>query len=377
LINAGTISEISAGYANWHFSGLCPDVSFPGTAGINKGCLQISLGVKATFDGTRVRLGKDGIALYDQGGYGRKEQGGLRLAPEEALYMLHRGKITLEGYDFDSLLATFTINPDFFRSFLVYRDIRERGYIIQPGPHDFRVFKRGHRPGKGRSQYMVRVISERELIAFTSVVEDVDAASNMRKQFILAVVDDEDELTYYEVKIQDLPKIAPAAACTPVQGTLFGGTVIVSLEPGTGIEDAWFGTRLDKKSLMISPVETVYLLNSGMLEIPGSQVNGDGYARLLGEKDVELNEKVLVYSHLRSLGYIPRTAYKFGHHFRVYSGKKKHSEMLVHAMPSSASMPMSVISRSVRLAHSVRKKMLFACVHQNTIQYIEFSRIKL
>lgn len=340
------------------------------------GCQHIVLEVKAVFDGKWVRLGGGGATLHEQGGYGRKENGGLRLAPEEALYLVHRNKIEVKEYDFDGLLAEFTQKKEFLRSFLVYRDIRERGYIIQPGPHDFRVFRRGERPGTGRSQYTIRVISERELISFDSITDDVRAATNMRKQHITAVVDDEDELTYYEVKVQDLPEVAPAATIPKTSGNLFGTSVIVPVGSNTDLADAWFGTSLDQHRLMLSPVEAIYLLGQGMLVIPGGP-DADAYLQSAGEGDLELSEKVQVYTHLRSLGYIPRTAYKFGHHFRVYSGKKKHSEVLVHALPEGASLPMSVISRSVRLAHSVRKKMLFACVHQNTIQYIEFSRIKL
>jgi len=51
--------------------------------------------------------------------------------------------------------------------------------------------------------------------------------------------------------------------------------------------------------------------------------------------------------------------------------------MLVHAVPAGTSMPMSAVSRSVRLAHSVKKKMLFACVRNSGIRYVEFGRIKL
>ena len=93
--------------------------------------------------------------------------------------------------------------------------------------------------------------------------------------------------------------------------------------------------------------------------------------------DHELAYKIKAYSHLRDLKNIPRTAYKFGHHFRVYSGGTQHSELLVHAIPVTESMPMSVVSRSVRLAHSVRKKMLFACVNTDNIEYIEFARVKM
>ena len=98
--------------------------------------------MKATFDGTAVRVGKDGRVLYEQSGYGRLEKDCVKLAPQEALYLLHRQKITLEGYTFDTLFSEFASERNFLRSFLVYRDLRERGYVVQTGPHDFRVFRR-------------------------------------------------------------------------------------------------------------------------------------------------------------------------------------------------------------------------------------------
>jgi tRNA-intron endonuclease len=109
----------------------------------------------------------------------------------------------------------------------------------------------------------------------------------------------------------------------------------------------------------------------------GEPMTAEQFLGAAAEKDVEIREKERVFSDLRGKGYIPRTGYKFGHHFRVYSGKKTHSEMLVHAVPSGTSTPMSVVSRSVRLAHSVKKKMLFACIYNTDIRYVEFARIKL
>ena len=73
------------------------------------------------------------------------------------------------------------------RSFLVYRDLRERGYVVQAGPHDFRVFRRGEKPGKGESVYLVRVLSERDPIRFGKLIEEVIASKNMRKQYVLAL----------------------------------------------------------------------------------------------------------------------------------------------------------------------------------------------
>ncbi|RXE55812.1 endonuclease [Methanoculleus taiwanensis] len=335
--------------------------------------------MKAIFDGRWVRLGGEGRTLYEQGGYGRPEGGGLRLAPQEALYLMERGKVEVQEYSFDALLGYFAGQQNFIRSYLVYRDIRERGYVVQPGPHDFRVFRRGHKPGGGRSQYLIRVLSERDLIEFERLSEDVLSSTNMRKQYVLAVVDDEDELTYYEVKVQNLPEIAPPAHGEPVNAAVYGTYALAHLSPGSTLEENWYGKRLDAERLMLRPVETIYLVRRDGLSLrsDGAVIDADTFVEIVGEKDVEIREKERVYADLRDKGYIPRTGYKFGHHFRVYSGKKTHSEMLVHAMPSGVSLPMSTISRSVRLAHSVKKKMLFGCVQSIDIRYVEFTRIKL
>ncbi len=335
--------------------------------------------MNGTFDGEGVLLGRDGLALYEQGGYGRPAAAGIRLAPPEALYLILRKKITVKGMDFDAILGVFADKPNFIRSFLVYRDIRERGYVIQPGPHDFRVFRRGEKPGTGRSLYTVRVLSERDLIHFEELGREIHTAGNMRKQHILAVVDDEDELTYYEVKIQPLSEPPASPLSGDFEADLYGSTAILHIPEGSLLEKHWFGKRLDEDRLLLSPLETEYLLGLGCLHLrrEGAAVTAGAYMDALLCEDVEFRDKVQAYADLRSRGYIPRTGYKFGHHFRVYTGKKSHSELLVHATPAGAGLPMSTISRSVRMAHSVKKKMLFASVHGNGIRYIEFTRIKL
>lgn len=140
-----------------------------------------------------------------------------------------------------------------------------------------------------------------------------------------------------------------------------------------------FGMRFDRTRLVLSSLETLYLMQAGLLVLlcEGKPVTMDEYLEIATISDLEMGEKVLVYSDLRAHGYTPKTGYKFGHHFRVYTGTKVHSEMLVHAVATAGAMPMSTISRSVRLSHSVKKKMLFGCVHTAGIHYIEFARIKL
>lgn len=109
----------------------------------------------------------------------------------------------------------------------------------------------------------------------------------------------------------------------------------------------------------------------------GKKISADEYRDLVRSFDPEMEHKILVYRDMKSKNLTPKTGYKFGHHFRVYSSQKVHSEMLVQGIPQELTLPMNSISRSVRMAHSVKKKMLFACIHHEGIAYIEFARIKL
>lgn len=336
--------------------------------------------MKATFDGTVVHVGKEGRILYEQSGYGRLEREGVKLFDQEALYLLHRQKIEVSGYTFNSLFSEFADRPGFFRSFLVYRDLRERGYVVQAGPHDFRVFRRGEKPGTGESLYLIRVLSERDPIGFVKLTEEVTTSRNMRKQYVLAVVDDEEELTYYEIKLQKLAE--PCNNLPDViarEALLIGKSAMVLTGPSSDLERSGFGKRLDDERLMLAPVELLYLMDKGIINLKKENVSitKEEYFALANQTDGELAEKDKVYSELRRHKFTPRTGYKFGHHFRVYCGKNLHSDMLVHAVEKETLLPMSAISRSVRMAHSVKKKMLFGAVHTQGIQFIEFSRIKL
>ncbi|HJK02450.1 MAG TPA: tRNA-intron lyase [Methanocorpusculum sp.] len=341
--------------------------------------------MKAQFDGTHVLAPVEAKVFYDQNGYGRVEKTGkLRLDIVEGLYLIARGKIQIDNWSFDALLSKSALSSEFLRKFTVYRDIRERGFVITTGPHDFRIFPRGQRPEHGQSKYLLRVLSEREVMDLSVVLNEAQTAANMRKQYLLAVVDDEHELTYYEIRItvpevkkeiidriqEDFPNISAKLAGIPAYVE----------DNGTGItkklKENWYGTMMDATRLFLAPVEVCWLLESEKLSLIPA-MTAEEYEAHAAMYDPEFAEKMIVYRYFRCIGWAPRTGYKYGHHFRVYTDKEKHSELLVHACGPGHTMPMSVISRSVRLAHSVKKKMLFASIDGENVAFIEFARMKL
>ena len=100
-------------------------------------------------------------------------------------------------------------------------------------------------------------------------------------------------------------------------------------------------------------------------------------ARMI-EQDFDL--KYQVYKDLRDRNLVVKTGFKFGSHFRVY--KKvgglelvPHSEYLVHAIPQDYIFHLQAVSRAVRLAHSVRKQMVFA-YPEGEVKYLEIRRLR-
>ena len=77
---------------------------------------------------------------------------------------------------------------DFGKKFQVYKDFREKGYIVSPGIKfgcDFAVYQQG--PGIDHAPFLVQVYNRNENISSTDVVLAGRLATSVKKQFILAI----------------------------------------------------------------------------------------------------------------------------------------------------------------------------------------------
>lgn len=143
-----------------------------------------------------------------------------------------------------------------------------------------------------------------------------------------------------------------------------------------------FGEKIGDK-LLLSPVEALYLLENKEIEIKGKR-GKLGWKALLEkfEKyDKGLANKYIVFKDLRKKGYVVRTGLKYGAHFRVYRRGVRvgegHSHWLVEVIPEEWKTSIYNLSRAIRLAHSVRKEMIWAVIDtEGDITYYKIERIK-
>jgi tRNA-intron endonuclease len=131
--------------------------------------------------------------------------------------------------------------------------------------------------------------------------------------------------------------------------------------------------------LELSLIEGLYLISRGSIKVMDGEreVTQEDIIKIAKEEDFQLKYKV--YADLRERGYIVKSGFKFGAHFRVYErgeALSEHSRYLVHAVPESDIYSFHEVSRTVRLAHGVKKDILFAVVDdEGDITYYKIERI--
>lgn len=330
--------------------------------------------------------------IHNKGYYGIPQSGGaLELQLIEAAYLKEQGKLEVFKNkklqtSKDLIKYATRIYPPFEIFYIVYRDLRSRGFVVKPNiPGGFNVYDRGVNPKRTPFRFKILPLSERAPFIMDEVMEILDACLSLRKSLIAALVDEEGDLTYYSIE-----SVKPKSKLKRNKITSSGEAVFVEdrilvweeelVEQLHGHE---FLGKLIGNTLQLSLMEGLYLLDRGIIKLRNVRNN-----RSIGTKHFKNRAKSIqpdfelcnsVYSKLKEKGLIVKTGFKYGTHFRVYKGDPdiEHSDYLIHAVPADFHSTWPEISRAVRLAHGVRKDMLFARVIKGNLQIMKIARIKL
>lgn len=147
--------------------------------------------------------------LYDKTRYGEPvDNKKFQYSLIEALYLMERGKlIVMDGkkkVDFDVFVKKARkVEPNFWVRYVVFKDLRKRGYIVKTALKfgaDFRVYDRGIKPGEDHARWVVFPVSEGETMTWYEFAAKNRVAHSTRKRLMLAIVDSEGDCTFYEVR---------------------------------------------------------------------------------------------------------------------------------------------------------------------------------
>jgi tRNA-intron endonuclease len=312
----------------------------------------------------------------------------LELSLVEAAFLIERERLDLGITLKEFFKVASCIQPYLDLKYVVYKDLRERGYYVKPSVTDFRLYPRGGRPGEGPASAYVYVLSERISLPFLELVEKVKLTQNVRKKMLLAVVDGESDLTFYAAKTANMQGKMPELALdlAEADATLLDDRVVIWDEHHAVqlYRAGFYGKLVDGKMLQLSLLECAYLMRLGLPVEDGA--SSRRFTRLQFIRRAEAIEpefalKLDVYTDLRDRGFVVKTGFKFGSHFRAYEqiedvDRIPHSKYLVHALPKDFIVTLPEMSRAIRLAHGVRKRMIFAHWGKNALEYLDIGRAK-
>ncbi len=375
-------------------------------------------------------IDRDTVVIEDSGEsstiFNRSEtgyfvKGRLRLSMVEAFYLMNENKLELDVTKKEFLKRALSA-PDFQTRYMVYRELRKRGFLIRDD--DFMYIRRG---GEQKEKGEMRVLSfdEKNVFDFSEIYDMADDSDlfrryhadaskeqqdgrirenskNPRKKnasgtfdesiggediseipakkrspLIFAIVDGDGDVTYYSIK-RHFPKGPHNADITGRYGALLMDDMGIMLEDYDELHSLFYGKKMGD-ALYLSTLECIYLIKKGALSLTedGREVSPEELMERSREKDPEMDSKLTIYSDLMDRGLIVRTGFKYGTHFRVYvRDVEQHAKYLAHAVSKDYKGTWPEISRGVRLAHGVKKEFILAEASKEP-RYLRIKRVRL
>lgn len=155
----------------------------------------------ATADGRGVYVPyKSELMELRDRGFGDLKNGKLAFTPYESFYLLEKQKIrvlakgTEKELELRDLVKKFSIGkPEIWIKYLVYRDLRDRGYIVRESrkAFDFDIY------GKGPLRRLISIVYEGGEASLRKLGNLLQISDREKKELILAVVDRRTDVVYY------------------------------------------------------------------------------------------------------------------------------------------------------------------------------------
>lgn len=156
-------------------------------------------------NGVLVKSSEDLEGLFSRG-YGVQKEDGLLLTFYEAMYLHSKGLIRVLDEEagnylsFQELLEKYkVIEKNAWIKYLIYRDLRSRGYVVREGfglGVDFRLYERGEY-SKDSADFLVYGVFEGMALSIEGLMQVLTRSQNLKKTLILAVVNRRGEIVYY------------------------------------------------------------------------------------------------------------------------------------------------------------------------------------
>jgi tRNA-intron endonuclease len=305
----------------------------------------------------------------------------------EGVFLLDEKKMRLfkkrEAVDFQTLVSYAAAQiPGFETKYLVFKDLRNRGHPIKLQKEEQPTFYRFKQKNDTMPSCFICAFSERDTLDIESVTRLVQRLVKKEGVLWFALVDEEGDITYYDVSAITLNGRIAKQQYRKGAGLLLQNRVVLfdaSLAKQL-LTKEFFGKPFGD-GLQLSFVEALYLARRDVLEIhtaTGMALSHSKVLSFMKKLQPDIEDRLVVFTDLKHRDMLVKTGFKFGAHFRAYTQQpdQTHAEYLIHVVEKGFTSIWAEISRAVRLAHTVNKEFVFARVDGSHIDYIKLGRLR-
>ena len=149
----------------------------------------------------------EAISLEQKSSFGEKVEDKIQYTLTEAFYLIETKKIEIysnsKKLKKDEIEKLFSrIDKKFYLKYLVYKDLRKQGYVIKTALKfgaDFRIYEKGKKPSEAHAKWLAFVEHETNKNSWQEFSAKNRIAHSTKKKLLLAIVDEEADIIYYEV----------------------------------------------------------------------------------------------------------------------------------------------------------------------------------
>jgi len=165
--------------------------------------------IKAVLFGNKVSSNSDEAQkLFEKSRFGEKDSDKIVYMLEEAFFLVETGKMEIFSSSYkilkknDVLKKIIKIDKKFGIKYVVFRDLRKKGQIVKSGLKfgaDFRVYEKGKKIGRSHSKWICFASDENNNMRWQEFSSMNRVAHSTKKNLLIGIVDQENNVSYYEV----------------------------------------------------------------------------------------------------------------------------------------------------------------------------------
>ena len=150
---------------------------------------------------------EEAFSLHEKSSFGEPIGEKIIYSFPESLYLLEKKKMEIisqkKKISYKILLEKLHRKDRRIQTkYSVFRNLREKGYIVKTALKfgaDFRVYEKNSHSEKGHAKWIIFADHESRKMSWHEFSAKNRVAHSTKKKLLLAIVDEEDDVSYYEV----------------------------------------------------------------------------------------------------------------------------------------------------------------------------------